>query len=258
MPVRFRPRPPVKERMPTEPKDRIILPLDFDSGDEALRVVDQLKDHVGMFKIGLTLFMSAEGTKIVHRVQRALGGGERIFLDIKFSDIPHTVRGVSSAVVSKTEVKFFTVHAQQGERALSAAVEAMQNRTNVLAVTVLTSMSEEESQDLGYTIPVSERVLKYAKMAKRAGCTGVVCSGLEARAVKEECGRHFVVVTPGIRPVSMQVEEDDQRRTMSPREAIRGGSDYLVIGRPIYQAGDPVYAAQKIAEEIRISLEKTS
>jgi orotidine-5'-phosphate decarboxylase len=244
--------------MPTEPKDRIILPLDFHSGDEALSVVDQLKDHVGMFKIGLTLFMSAEGTKIVHRVQKALGGGERIFLDIKFSDIPHTVRGVSSAVVSKTEVKYFTVHAQQGERALRAAVEAMQNRTNVLAVTVLTSTSEEESQDLGYAMSVSERVLKYAKMAKKAGCTGVVCSGLEARAVKEECGSHFVVVTPGIRPASMPVVKDDQRRVMTPGKAIRNGSDYLVIGRPITHASDPVYAAQKIAEEIRDALERSS
>ncbi|MEO2054948.1 MAG: orotidine-5'-phosphate decarboxylase [Nitrospira sp.] len=243
--------------MPTEPKDRIILPLDFHSGEEALSVVDQLKGHVGMFKIGLTLFMSAEGTKIIHQIHEALGGGERIFLDIKFSDIPHTVRGVSSAVVSKTEVKFFTVNAQQGERALRAAVEAMQNRTNVLAVTVLTSTSEEESQDLGYAIPVSERVVKYAEMAKKAGCAGVVCSGLEVQAVKEKCGHHFVVVTPGIRPTSMPVAKDDQRRVMTPGEAIRNGSDYLVIGRPIYLASNPVHAAQAVAEEIRGALEPT-
>lgn len=258
MPVRFRPSPPCIGLMPTDPKERIILPLDFHSGGEALSVVHQLKDHVGMFKIGLTLFMAAEGTKIVRRVHEVLGGGDRIFLDIKFSDIPHTVRGVSSAVVSNTEVKFFTVHAQQGERALRAAVEAMKNRTNVLAVTVLTSTSEEESQDLGYAIPVSERVLKYAKMAKKAGCAGVVCSGLEARAVKEKCGSHFVVVTPGIRPASMPVAKDDQRRVMTPEEAIRSGSDYLVIGRPITQASDPVHTAQKIAEEIRDALELSS
>ncbi|MFQ5579139.1 MAG: orotidine-5'-phosphate decarboxylase [Nitrospiria bacterium] len=244
--------------MPTEPKDRIILPLDFHSRDEALSVVDQLKDHVGMFKIGLTLFMSAEGTKIIQQVHKMLGGGERIFLDIKFSDIPHTVRGVSSAVVSKTEVKYFTVNAQQGERALRAAVEAMQNRTNVLAVTVLTSTSEAESEDLGYVMPVSERVVKYAEMARKAGCAGAVCSGLEARAVKEKCGSHFVVVTPGIRPKTMRVEKDDQRRVLTPGEAIRNGSDYLVIGRPIYQAGDPVYAAQAVAEEIRVALELSS
>jgi len=240
--------------MPRDPKDRIILPLDFHSGDEALSVVDKLKNHVGMFKIGLTLFMSAEGTKIVHQVHKVLGGGERIFLDIKFSDIPHTVRAVSSAVVSKTEVKFFTVNAQQGERALRAAVEAMQNKTNVLAVTVLTSTSEVESQDLGYAIPVSERVVRYAEMAKKAGCTGVVCSGQEVRAVKEKCGSHFVVVTPGIRPTAMPVEKDDQRRVMTPGEAIRNGSDYLVIGRPIYHASDPVHAAQSVAEEIRDAL----
>lgn len=237
-------------------KERIIVPLDFTSDKDAIRVARKLNPHVGMFKIGLTLYMSA-GKTIIHDIQKEVGG-DKVFLDIKFADIPHTVGGVSSVVVSKTEVKFFTVHAQLGGRILRAAVEAMQNGTKVLAVTVLTSESEKESQDLGYSLPIARRVLKYAEMAQEAGCSGIVCSGLEARAVKEKCGSDFIVVTPGIRPASMPVTEDDQRRIMTPGEAIKNGSDYLVIGRPIYRSNDMVGAANQIAEEIQEVIEQSS
>ncbi|MFQ5596430.1 MAG: orotidine-5'-phosphate decarboxylase [Nitrospiria bacterium] len=234
------------------PKDRIILPLDFNSAERALEVVDELKDDIGMFKIGLTLFMSA-GMEIVEKIQEKVGG-DKVFLDIKFGDIPHTVGGVSSVVVDKTHVKFFTVDSQYGERVLKSAVDAMQNGTKVLAVTILTSLSQEESEGLGYSMSVKERVLSRADLAHKAGCAGVVCSGHEARAVKKKYGKDFIVVTPGIRPVFIPIPNDDQRRIMTPGEAIKNGSDYLVIGRPIIYSPNMRETVKRIVEEIETAL----
>ena len=135
-----------------------------------------------------------------------------------------------------------------------AAVEAVEGRVQVLGITVLTSLSEMDSKTSGYSKTVQERVLDLARVAKKAGCAGVVCSGREAKAVKEECGKDFIVVTPGIRPNWAAVSGDDQQRIMTPGEAIRNGADYVVVGRPISQAKDPVEAAEKITQEIMEAL----
>lgn len=230
-------------------KERIILPLDVGSFADAKAIIKHLKEEVGLFKVGLTLFVK-EGNRLIEYLRGEVGG-HRIFLDLKFHDIPETV---GNAVASLTDIKFVTVHASDGERILKAAVEGIAAESdsgpNILAVTVLTSLSEVELKELGVTMPVKDRVLTMARIAKRAGCAGVVCSGLEAREVKKECGRDFIVVTPGIRPAWAQVQGDDQRRVMMPGEAIRNGADYIVVGRPIYTASDMRGAAQKVAEEI--------
>jgi orotidine-5'-phosphate decarboxylase len=237
---------------PLSGKDRIILPLDFPSFDEAQAVVEKLKNHVGLFKVGLTLYIN-EGRKFLEYLDRSVGP-EKIFLDLKFHDIPETVKNVSSVVASISPVKFITVHASEGERILKAAVEALPKGTGVLGVTALTSLSEAELKELGISMTVKERVLKLAQMAKKAGCAGVVCSGLEARAVKAQCGLNFIVVTPGIRPAWARVASDDQRRVMTPGEAIQQGADYVVVGRPIYTSSDRVGAAMKVAAEIEEAL----
>ncbi|MFQ5780776.1 MAG: orotidine-5'-phosphate decarboxylase [Nitrospiria bacterium] len=241
---------------PTSAKERIILPLDFDSLDQAAGVIRKLKDHIGLFKVGLTLFVK-EGPLIMATLEDEVGG-DKVFFDLKFHDTPNTVRNASSAITSRFPVRFVTVHASAGERILRAAVDAMQGRSKVLAVTVLTSTSEKDSEASGDSLSVKDRVLRCAETAKRAGCGGVVCSAQEAGAVKEKCGGDFIVVTPGIRPSSLPVTEDDQQRIMTPGEAIKNGADYLVIGRPIYRAGDPVDAAKKVAEEIQEAIEQSS
>jgi len=237
---------------PLSPKDRIILPLDFNSFDDAKKAVKKLKNEIGLFKVGLTLYVK-EGRKVIDHLQDQVGA-ERIFLDLKFNDIPETVGGVSSVVERMAPVRFMTVHASEGERVLKAAVEALKEGTGVLGITVLTSITDSELLGLGFSMTVRERVLMLAGFSKKAGCAGVVCSGLEASDVKKKCGQSFVVVAPGIRPAWAMISGDDQRRVMTPAQAVKSGSDYVVIGRPIHRAADPVGAAQKVAEEIEEAL----
>ncbi len=244
------------QEKPLSAKDRIVLPLDFHSLGEAQTVIEKLKNHVGLFKVGLTLYIK-EGRTILEYLNSVVGP-DRIFLDLKFHDIPETVGNVSSVVVSMSPVKFLTVHASDGERILRAAVDASQNGAKVLGITVLTSLSDAELKDLGISMTVKERVLKLARISKKAGCAGVVCSGLEALAVKEQCGKDFIVVTPGIRPKWASISADDQRRIMTPGEAIQQGADYVVIGRPIYTSSDMVSAAIKVAAEIEEALARPS
>lgn len=233
-------------------KDRIVLPLDFDSLDHALKFVKTLKDHVGLFKVGLTLFVK-EGPQVLHRIQQI--AGNKIFLDLKFHDIPATVRGVSAALMTVSEaIRFITVHTSDGEAPVRAAVEALKDKTRVLGVTVLTSLSGVDLKALGFKTTIQERVLNLSRTAKNAGCAGVVCSGYEVKAVKQELGKDFIVVVPGIRPNWAAVSGDDQQRVMTPGEAIRNGADYVVVGRPISKAKDPVEAAEKITQEIMEAL----
>ena len=230
------------EKMPTAslmPKDRIVLPLDMESLDEATRLAKDLKDHVGLFKIGLALFVK-EGPRVVQSIQDI--AGDRIFLDLKFHDIPETVRKASEALLTLSRgIRFVTVHASEGEAALKTAVDALKGTTQVLGVTVLTSSGNQKTVS---------RVLELSKIAKNAGCAGVVCSGHEASAVKQDLGKEFIVVAPGIRPGWATITGDDQKRIMTPREAILNGADYIVVGRPIHTAKDPVEAADKISNEI--------
>jgi len=236
-----------------KPKDRIIFALDVPSTVEAVRYIDLLKDHVGVFKIGLELFV-AEGPQVVSAV-RERTGGRGVFLDMKFHDIPATVRGAMRSA-STLGAEFVTVHCDEGSGLLKAVVEGNTGGTKVLGVTVLTSLSAEEMFEAGidaskYKTP-SDLVLKRAELAKAAGCAGVVCSGQEAASVRKEFGPDFIIVTPGIRGPGDAV--GDQKRVATPYEAITKGADYIVVGRPIREAPDPVQAASVIAGEIERAL----
>lgn len=231
------------------PKDRIIFALDVPGVAEAARFAGLLKDHVGMFKIGLELFVAC-GPEIVRAVRE--NGGRGIFLDLKFHDIPETVKGAMRSA-SKLGVDLVTVHTSDGQAMMKAAVEAA-GASKVLGVTVLTSLSSdafpEAGIDKGFT-PAS-LVLHRAKSAKAAGCAGIVCSGQEARAVREALGPDFLIVTPGVR--SADDAMGDQKRVVTPFEAVKNGADYIVVGRPIRNAPDPVEAAKRIAGEIEKGL----
>ena len=207
-----------------------------------------LKDHVGLFKVGLALFVR-EGPAVLRRVQEIVG--DRIFLDLKLHDIPETIRKASAVFKTMSGgVRFVTIHTSSGEAIVKAAIEAMEGKAQILGVTVLTSLSDEDLKTLGHQETIEERVLALSRIAKNAGCAGVVCAGREAKAVKQKLGAGFIVVTPGIRPGGMTIPGDDQRRPMTPREAVLQGADYIVVGRPIITAHNPVEAVEKISQEI--------
>ncbi len=240
--------------MNKNPKDYIVFPLDVPGSKEALEFVHMLKDHVGVFKVGLELFIS-EGPPIIRAIRKM--GVSGIFLDLKLHDIPATVKRAFLAA-SSHGVQFITVHCDVGENILKSVAENNPGNTKILAVTVLTSLGPENLAQLGYSRQyaddVSSLVLLRAKMAKEAGCHGVICSGKEVRKVKETLGSDFIVMTPGIRPLWSLVEGDDQKRVITPGQAVSSGADYVVVGRPIRDAPDPVEAASKIAQEIKESI----
>ncbi|MDP2644473.1 MAG: orotidine-5'-phosphate decarboxylase [Desulfobacterales bacterium] len=235
-------------------RDYIVFPLDVPTVTEARRFIRLLSDHVGMFKVGLELFISA-GPKIVHYIHAA--GAARVFLDLKLHDIPETVFR-SMERIAQLKVSFATVHCGETQQMLASAVAAAGKNVSVLGVTVLTSVAPEDIQTAGYrqeyAADISRLVLKRAAAAKAAGCAGVVCSGQEVSAIKENLGREFIAVTPGIRPLSEDTTANDQKRVTTPAQAIENGSDYLVIGRPIRDALDPRQAALRIQREIGRSL----
>jgi len=229
--------------------ERIIFPLDFTSLEEAKPYIKMLKDHVGLFKVGLTLFVK-EGPRVIEEIQK-IAKGNKVFFDLKFHDTPETIGNVSTVLMSLSQgIKFITVHTSEGEAIVKAAVDAMKNGTEVLGVTVLTSLGQGELQALGFSVTLEQRVLHLAEIARKGGCVGIVCSGREVRAVKQKFGKDFTVVTPGIRPSWSVIPGDDQRRIVTPKEAIMQGTDYIVVGRPIYRAPKPVEAAERIAQEI--------
>jgi orotidine-5'-phosphate decarboxylase len=237
-----------------QPKDYIVFPLDLPDYDKAMSYVERLKDHVGLFKVGLELFIS-QGPDILKSIRDA--GGAGIFLDLKLHDIPATVqRAFMAASVHGPE--FVTVHCDEGEEILRSVAENNPAGTKILAITVLTSLDQEKLRALGYreeyANDISALVLQKARIAKAAGCHGVVCSGLEVAMIKREIGPDLIAVTPGIRPSWSIVDLDDQKRIVTPADAIRNGSDYVVIGRPIRDAKDPADAAKRVGEEIAEAL----
>lgn len=237
------------------PYQRIIFPLDFPNLEEAKKYITLLKDHVGLFKIGLELFISVGPLAIQTVVEETHA---EIFLDMKFHDIPETVSGAQKAA-HMHKAKFITVHCDEGSKLLIAVVDSVKNGTKVLAITVLTSLSEEDLKEIGMREELQDPVklvLHRAELAQRAGCSGVVCSGKEVKAVKERFGKDFIVVVPGIRPSWAHISNDDQARITTPSEAIKNGADYIVIGRPIRDAKDPQEAAKRVAEEIGEALKK--
>ncbi len=237
------------------PRSSLIVALDFDSLTAAVKFAKQVADLVGMFKIGSQLFTSA-GPEAVRQVAE-LGAG--IFLDLKFHDIPNTVAGAVLASAAMPGVQLVNVHALGGTAMLRAAVQAVsagvpmgEDRTRLLAVTILTSMDQKAIREVGIGGPPKTRVLKLAKLAQKTGVDGVVASVQEAKAIRKACGREFLIVTPGVRPKESgaALKDDDQARTATPREAIRAGADFMVVGRPILAATDPRATAQEIVNEI--------
>jgi orotidine-5'-phosphate decarboxylase len=232
--------PKPKERA-MEARDRLIFALDVPTRQRALELVDRLAGHVGCFKIGLELFVASGPDLVREVVSRA-----PVFLDLKLHDIPATV-GRAAAVAGKLGVRYLTVHADEGGRAVEAAVQAAPE-TGILCVTVLTSVSEEELGSTGYTLGVKELARRRAEQARSSGCRGIICSGKEAAELRQLLGPGPLVVTPGIRPADGDAA--DQRRVVTPAAAIRSGADLIVVGRPIRDAPDPAAAADAIVAEM--------
>ena len=231
-------------------KDYIVFPLDVPSVKTAQDYVELLSESVGMFKVGLELFIRS-GPGIIDFIKAS--GTAEVFLDLKLHDIPATVLRAMERIAD-LGVAFATVHCGETPRMLEAAVEGARGRVGILGVTVLTSVASEDIKASGFREmfydDVGRLVVKRAAMAKAAGCTGIVCSGLEVKIIKEHLGRDFIAVTPGIRPEWDVTGNHDQRRITTPGRAVSDGSDYLVIGRPIRDAKDPKAAAVRIAQEI--------
>ncbi|MDR3709348.1 MAG: orotidine-5'-phosphate decarboxylase [Capsulimonadaceae bacterium] len=231
----------------------IIVAVDVPAIEPAIGLVRSLAPHVGAFKVGLELF-NAVGARIFDALREAAGGGVNIFYDAKFHDIPNTVAGAVRAAV-RHNIWMTNIHASGGSAMMKAAVEAAQTasgqRPLVIAVTVLTSIDDATlSGELGVNRTAAEQVVALARLAQDSGCDGVVASPRETSAIREACGPEFVIVTPGVRPVGAAL--GDQKRVMTPAEAIAQGASYLVIGRPITGAPDPAQAAIAIGREIGI------
>ncbi|WP_420265829.1 orotidine-5'-phosphate decarboxylase [Candidatus Magnetominusculus dajiuhuensis] len=234
-------------------KKRLCLALDVDRLSDAVRLAELLRGRVSLFKIGFQLF-TKEGPEAVRAVQR-LGG--RVFLDLKYHDIPNTVASAAMEAVNMG-VYMFNVHASGGSEMMRAAVEgaAAQSQKNntpmpvILAVTVLTSLNDKIlSDELGVNNTMSHHVTHLAALAKTSGLDGVVASPREITAIRKCCGRSFTILTPGIRPPWTK-EPDDQKRTATPSEAMELGANYIVVGRPILRADDPAAAADKILSDM--------
>lgn len=224
--------------------DRLVLPLDVPTLADARPWLDRLAGDVGVFKVGLELF-TAEGPKALAEVH---SHGARSFLDLKLHDIPATMSRATAAAVAQNAA-YLTVHAAAGPTALRAVAEvARDSSMQLLAVTVLTSMSDSELKQTGMSGSVADTVVQRVEMALDAGIDGFVCSALECETLRSRFGDGITLVVPGIRPAGSS--GDDQTRRATPAEAIRSGADLLVVGRPIRNADDPVAAARAIVDEI--------
>jgi orotidine-5'-phosphate decarboxylase len=228
---------------PIPRRERLIFPLDVDSYEEALELVDRLGDSVQFYKLGLQLFMTRRYFDLVELLRAR---GKQIFTDLKFFDVPETV-GSAVRQLAGTGVAFATVH---GNDAMLEAAARQKKDTRILAVTVLTSLDRGDLTDLGFEVASIETlVLSRARRALALGCDGVISSGLEARALRAELGEKFLIVSPGIRPVENR-PQDDQKRVVTVEQAFRNGADYVVVGRPIRNAPDPRAAAEAVQATI--------
>jgi len=230
----------------TEARDRLIVALDVSTATEARQIVQSLASTVSTYKIGKQLFI-AEGPALVREIVEQ---GHKVFLDLKFHDIPNTVAGAVAAA-ARLRVSMLTVHASGGKHMLAAAAEAAaksDSKPMVLAVTVLTSLGDRDLQEIGVSGRVLDQALRLAALAKNSGCGGVVASALEARQLRAELGSGFVIVTPGVRPSGGDVA--DQARVATPGAAIAAGASHIVVGRPITAAPDRAAAARAILQEI--------
>jgi len=230
----------------TEARDRLIVALDVPTATEARQIIQSLAGTVTTYKIGKQLF-TAEGPALLREI---VDQGYKVFLDLKFHDIPNTVAGAVVAA-AKLGVRMLTVHASGGKHMLTAAAEAAaksDSKPLVLAVTVLTSLGDRDLQEIGVSGRVLDQVLRLAALAKNSGCGGVVASALEARQIRAELGSGFAIVTPGVRPSGG--DAGDQARVATPSAAIAAGASHIVVGRPITAAPDRAAAARAILQEI--------
>jgi orotidine-5'-phosphate decarboxylase len=236
-------------------KDKLIVALDLPSAAAAAQMAEKLRGRVGMFKVGSELF-TAEGPVLVHYL---VANGIKIFLDLKFHDIPNTVRAATREA-TRMGVSLLNVHAAGGRAMMAAAAESAREasgalripRPLVLGVTVLTSLTSEDLKEIGIGDGPEDAVERLARLAQSAGLDGVVASPREIAAIRRACGPGFVIVTPGIRPATAEV--NDQARIATPASAIQAGADFLVVGRPITAAPDPAAAAEAIVAEMERAL----
>jgi len=249
-------------------RDKLIVALDLPSANAATRMAESLQVHVGMFKVGSELF-TAEGPVVVRYL---VATGHKVFLDLKFHDIPNTVRAATREA-AELGVSLVNVHASGGRKMMEAALEGARSgvagasgdpkqpsgpvlrvRPKVLAVTILTSLDAQDLAELGFSGNPMQAVVRLARLAQSAGLDGVVASAREISAIRQACGPEFLIVTPGIRPAS--ADANDQVRIATPASAIGAGADYLVVGRPITSAPDPGAAADAIVAEMETPILK--
>jgi orotidine-5'-phosphate decarboxylase len=237
-----------------DPKEKIILALDVDHFEEAQRVVMEFKNHVGMFKVGKQLFTHC-GPKIVDFIKLK---GSKVFLDLKYHDIPNTV-SKAAIEAAKLGVDMLNVHASGGFTMMNEARTALLNSTKklqiprpkMIAVTVLTSMDDAEFKRMGIDVSVSQLTKNLALLTKEAGLDGVVAAGGDIETIRELCGKEFVIVTPGVR---IEEKKDDQKRVITPKEAILKGATYIVLGRAIMDSQNPKALLEKTCEDLKNAL----
>ena len=233
--------------MKLKTKDRLIVALDYKTLDEVKDIVNEIGDAVSTYKVGLELFLNTRGEAIdyLHSIDK------KVFLDLKFHDIPNTTM-MASMFAAKQDVFMFNVHAGGGPTMMRKVAEMLEETNSdsiAIAVTILTSFSEEEVREHFKTdLEISELANHWAVQTKKSGLHGVVCSPLEAKKIKELCGENFYTVCPGVRPT--WAAKNDQTRVMTPKMALENGADFLVVGRPITKADNPVHAAKLILEEM--------
>lgn len=237
-------------------EEKLIVALDLASADAAAQLAERLRGRVGLFKVGPVIF-TGEGPFLVRYL---VAQGERVFLDLKFYDIPNTVR-VAARAAAASGVAMFNVHAAGGRKMMEAARQGAEegarngHRPLILAVTVLTSLGHEDLDEIAAGSVPEDQALRLAKLAARAGLDGVVASPEEIAPIRRDLGSAFLIVTPGIRPAGADANE--QKRRATPAAAIQAGADYLVVGRPITEAPDPVAAADAIVRELEAALAVT-
>jgi orotidine-5'-phosphate decarboxylase len=229
-------------------RDSLIIALDVNSATQAQQIIQSIGESASTYKVGKQLF-TAEGPQIVRDL---VDSGKKVFLDLKFHDIPNTV---FAAVRQATQlnVSMLTVHASGGSKMLKAAAEAAGTNTLVLAVTVLTSLADADLSEIGIAGNVRAQVLRLGALARANGIRGLVASAHEARELRRELGDDFAIVTPGVRPAG--TEKGDQARVVTPGDALRAGASHIVVGRPVTEAADPAQAARQILAELESALQ---
>jgi orotidine-5'-phosphate decarboxylase len=235
---------PLLSAKPIPARERLIVALDVPSGELARKLVQELGDSVSFYKVGLELLLSGDFFELVHWLRQR---DKQVFADIKFFDVPETVKK-AVAQVKRLDVAFVTAH---GNDDILRAVVEIKEKTKVLAVTVLTSLDKNDLRDLGFACDIEALVLSRARRALALGCDGVISSGLEASKLRQTLGGQFLIVTPGIRAFSNLAVKDDQKRTVTQEEAFLCGADYIVVGRPITKSENPRAQAEIMQEEIR-------